>query len=165
MMNLLEQVEEFNFDGQSIFSNCVCKECGKIFDKKGGKDRHVKNVHSKHLKISNHANALLVKPEKEEIKVEVDPIMSIKSEPCDNAEEINDLKENKCENESFLVNNVQVNDLIKQETDSQDIRFESEFSCDLCDNTLSSKESLDIHKLIHAELNRFLCKEKCLKQT
>ena len=169
MMSLLSQVEEFNFDGQLIMSNCVCRECGKIFDKKGGKERHVKNVHSKHLKIADPENfPTLIKPKQEEIKVEVDPIIGIKAEPCDIFEQGEDVKdeyikeENKFHEEkgkdSLMVNHFDVTDLNKNESESQDTR--TLFSCNICDNTLSSKESLEIHKLIHAELNRFLCKEK-----
>ena len=47
MLKLLKEVEEFNFEGQLIVSNCVCDKCGKIFNKKYGKERHVKSVHSR----------------------------------------------------------------------------------------------------------------------
>merc|ERR1719369_1447706 len=34
MWKMLEEVEMFVFDGQELFSNCVCNQCGKIFEKK-----------------------------------------------------------------------------------------------------------------------------------
>ena len=37
---------------------------------------------------------------------------------------------------------------------------DKQFCCDLCENSLSSKESLNIHKLIHKELSRYTCSEQ-----
>ena len=97
MMKLLNQVEEFNFDGQMIMSNCVCEECGRIFDNGSGKNRHMKGVHSRkykctdsscgksflaesglgrHMKDCHQPN---MKLKYENIKVEIDPA-SIKCE-------------------------------------------------------------------------------------
>ena len=43
---LLTKLEEINFEGQLIKSNCVCNLCGKIFTTPGDQRRHVKGVHS-----------------------------------------------------------------------------------------------------------------------
>ena len=89
-INLLDEVEEFSFDGKVIMSNCVCNQCGKIFDKRGGKERHVNNVHLKQSKSvfkqsddidsNNGGSACILKYE--DIKVEIDPA-SLKCEPFD----------------------------------------------------------------------------------
>jgi len=90
MRNLLDEVEEFSFDGKVIMSNCVCNQCGKIFDKRGGKERHVNNVHLKQSKSvfkqsddidSNNGGSACIS-KYEDIKVEIDPA-SLKCEPFD----------------------------------------------------------------------------------
>ena len=45
---------------------------------------------------------------------------------------------------------------IKEESKSSWLTY----SCHLCDNAMSSTEFFNIHKLIYAELNRFICSEK-----
>jgi hypothetical protein len=167
-MNLLNEVEEFNFDGKKIMSNCVCDQCGKIFDKRGGKERHIKNVHFmpnkyglNQSKDSIFNNSISVCTSKyENIKVEIDPA-SIKCEP-------RDMPCSKVLQQDVMkkVNVFPLKDTIKEEDAFQAKDFnispldESQFPCDLCENTLTSQESFDIHKLIHSELNRFVCMEK-----
>ena len=42
----------------------------------------------------------------------------------------------------------------------KDIKSDTAFSCVQCEKPLSTRESLDIHLVIHKELNRMPCKEK-----
>jgi len=160
MMNLLQEVEEFNFGGQLIRSNCVCGECGKIFDKRGGKERHIKNVHPEQYAASRKDDlpSLGVFSKNEESKFEANSA-DLKYEPNEPTEE----------NEDYMIEQIKQEDAlqpqgqIKKETADEEpniLELESQFSCDLCENVLSSKESLDIHKLIHSELNRFMCSEE-----
>jgi uncharacterized Zn-finger protein len=171
MMNLLNEVEEFSFDGKVIMSNCVCDQCGKIFDKRGGKERHVKNVHSKPTKSSfkksddiyakNGGSVCISKYE--DIKVEIDPA-SIKFEPQDTpcSEGAGVLEKEDIKNGNVFPhkNAIKEEYALHNKDSNKSSIDESQFPCDLCENTLSSKESLVVHKLIHAELNRFVCIEK-----
>jgi len=154
MMNLLQEVEEFNFGGQLIRSNCVCLECGKIFDKKGGKERHIKNVHPEIYEASLTTDS----PVNENAKLE-DIQASLKDEPYDPTDENEgSLNEQLKQEEALKLHYPVKNEVGCREHNVSEL--ESPFACDLCDNVLSSRESFDIHKLIHSELNRFMCSEE-----
>jgi len=156
MVKLLSEVQEINFDGQLIVSNCVCDKCGKIFDTPGGKRRHVKSVHSEEqLKVKS-----------EVIKTETDDETFFKS--CSKClSQFSSLLSFKihcnltCDVQSGLKEEgiKQEKQLMHEDNSRNDLQCDDELSCDLCDKVLSTKESLAIHKIIHKELNRFLCKE------
>ena len=178
MMELLNTVEEFTFDGKVIMSNCVCEECGRIFDNGSGKNRHMKGVHSR-THTANKSNKKFLaeselsdpikevnpvqntKQKYEDIKVEIDP-NSIKYEINDGHKESAvdvRLEEDIEQQDQDTSDNSKSKDEISN-SGMQTPSKELPFPCDLCGNSLSSKESFDIHKLIHEELNRFLCNEE-----
>ena len=172
MMILLTQVEEFNFDGQVVKSKCVCEVCGKIFVNGSGKNRHVKGGQcrkykclevgcgksffaesglTRHLKEGHQLKSSPLKSE--QLKKETEPV--IKSESSEefllNTEEIKE--EIPQEDYSFSENDVKVDIFHNPDKDIL-------YTCDLCGNTLGSKQSLEVHKLIHEEINRFKCNEE-----
>ena len=48
--NMLGEVEMGVFDGQEVFSHCVCDQCGKVTDTKSKVTCHIRGVHSRKLK-------------------------------------------------------------------------------------------------------------------
>jgi len=163
MMKLLSEVDQLNFDGQLIASNCVCGICGKVFDTQGGKRRHIKGVHPDNHQI----NVKQIKTENIKIEQNGDDLLSCTKCPkkfvsslalkihrqvsCDisgNEKEFEIKKENIKKEEIDMIQS------------KKDIKGDAEFSCGQCEKSLSTREFLDIHLIIHKELNRMPCKEK-----
>ena len=170
MMELLTQVEEFNYDGQLVRSKCVCEGCGKIFVNGSGKNRHLKGGQCRKYKclnsgcgksyfaesgLSRHSKECLnsmstVPPKTESLKIEVNPV--IKCEDTSDEYTVNDVdikEENTLMEERYLhkVNILTHGDDIKMD-EYQAQNKEFQYPCDLCGNSLGSKVSLDIHKII-----------------
>merc|ERR1712096_41625 len=183
MLKLLKEVEELNFEGQLIVSNCVCDKCGKIFNKKGGKERHVKNVHSRqddcgvgscgksfyaNSGLLSHSNLKTKEESSENIKLEEGTSHRKDTYAISNPELEFDIKEEEGiinESEFMQVEYFQQMQDISESEDNilSDDSLQKQpkpYPCDLCENSLRTKEAFDIHKLIHEELNRFTCKEK-----
>ena len=161
MIKLLGEVEHFNFDGKLIASNCVCEECGKIFDTPGGKRRHMRGVHAEDGERGIKQEPITKIEVSDENFSETCPKCSLQFGSslsfkihCKIACEGNviDLKEERIKQEGKSSHN---------ETEDDDTLYgDEELTCDQCDKVLSSKESLHIHRIIHKELNRMACKEK-----
>eukprot|EP00092_Neocalanus_flemingeri_P028492 GFUD01030942.1.p1 GENE.GFUD01030942.1~~GFUD01030942.1.p1 ORF type:complete len:580 (+),score=110.07 GFUD01030942.1:75-1814(+) len=205
MMKLLNTVEEFNLEGKVIMSNCVCEICGKIFETKSSKKRHIQTIHP--LKSEN-TNEIKYQPD---IKQEPEGYLECSFSDCENQftskmeldhhieESDHDemfcftcpkcsrkflsslLFKNHCEQSCDMLDpkeeckikleEVKQEDCIQQiDPYSPSPQKDMSYSCDLCESYLSSKDALNIHRLIHEELKRFTCKEqdcgdvfKCLK--
>lgn len=129
--------------GQCRKYKCLEVGCGKSFFAESGLTRHLKEGHQ--LKSSPLKS--------EQLKKETEPV--IKSESSEefllNTEGIKE--EIPQEDYSFSENDVKVDIFHNPDKDIL-------YTCDLCGNTLGSKQSLEVHKLIHEEINRFKCNEE-----